>query len=97
MIKTTTYKRVLVACVILIVMTVISVDFLTAFAAGPASPDVNCYDAGYRCPREYDGCDSCTTGWKIRYAERERWNCEDGSYVCEFLGYSYGPCGSCPQ
>jgi len=78
-------------------MTLISVDFLTAFAAGPASTDVICTDAGYKCPKEYDGCNSCAGGRKVRYKEYERYNCDDGSYICVFIGYSYGACGTCYQ
>lgn len=93
--RMTISRFLLVTGLIFIVMTLIGVDFFSALAANLASIDVICWDSGLKCPKEYDGCDTCPGGWKVRYKECERYNCEDGSYVCKFLGYSYGTCGIC--
>lgn len=69
---------------------------LLASAALPAAAQIQCNPTGTSCPAEYDGCASCGAGsWKVRYKNYQRYNCADGSYLCRFTHYTYGPCGWC--
>jgi len=78
-----------------VVLAIIAVVTFSSASSGTASAQIRCDAYAGTCPQEYAGCASCSGGWKVKWKNYNRYDCTDGSYICQFTGYSYGACGTC--
>ena len=78
-------------------MLVLMVILAITLASSPqvANAQITCRTREGTCPAEFYSCERCSGGYRNKYRNYDKYRCTDGSYICLFTAYSYGPCGTC--